>query len=111
MNCVLALKSYGEWKQTGGIGAWKYGGNLKTAGSGNYFIRKNSELFINSFSRNPCSNGKVNNDQNFSSAFIDEPIDMVRLFFNSMNSNQILLNIVRLFDVYADRASLSEYAC
>ncbi|KAF2307288.1 hypothetical protein GH714_026113 [Hevea brasiliensis] len=29
VNCVLALKSYNEWKQNGGVGTWKYGGSLK----------------------------------------------------------------------------------
>ena len=29
MNCILALKSYSDWKQTSGNGFWKYGGNLK----------------------------------------------------------------------------------
>ncbi|KAJ7977892.1 Kinesin-like protein [Quillaja saponaria] len=29
VNCVLALKSYNEWKQGGKIGSWKYGGSSK----------------------------------------------------------------------------------
>ncbi|KAK6911624.1 Calponin homology domain, partial [Dillenia turbinata] len=48
VNCVVALKSYSEWKQGGGIGQWKFGGNMKPTGSGKYFFRKNSELFMNS---------------------------------------------------------------
>ncbi|CAA6669134.1 unnamed protein product [Spirodela intermedia] len=76
VNCVLALKSYCEWKQMGGTGLWKYGGNLKSAGSGKYYIRKNSELFINSVSRNICSNGKLQDDQKFSSGFNDESSEM-----------------------------------
>ncbi|KAK6915642.1 Calponin homology domain [Dillenia turbinata] len=48
VNCVLALKSYCEWKQGGGIGLWKFSGNIKPTGSGKYFFRKNSELFMNS---------------------------------------------------------------
>ncbi|KAK8499466.1 hypothetical protein V6N12_011551 [Hibiscus sabdariffa] len=31
VNCVLALKSYNEWKLSGGNGVWKFGGNLKPA--------------------------------------------------------------------------------
>lgn len=48
VNCVLALKSYGEWKQMGGNGSWRHGGNnLKpTATSGKNFVRKNSEPFM-----------------------------------------------------------------
>uniref|UniRef100_A0A0D9VT36 Kinesin motor domain-containing protein n=1 Tax=Leersia perrieri TaxID=77586 RepID=A0A0D9VT36_9ORYZ len=45
VNCVLALKSYGDWKQCGGTGPWKYGGNLKPSSSGKSFVRKNSEPF------------------------------------------------------------------
>ncbi|KAF5455315.1 hypothetical protein F2P56_024907 [Juglans regia] len=52
VNCVLALKSYSEWKQTGGNGVWKFGGNVKPAVSAKSFVRKNSEPFTNSLSRN-----------------------------------------------------------
>ncbi|KAK3036758.1 hypothetical protein RJ639_029723 [Escallonia herrerae] len=53
VNCVLALKSYNEWKQGGGHALWKFGGNLKPSLSGKQFVRKNSEPFMNSFSRMP----------------------------------------------------------
>ncbi|XP_006651299.1 kinesin-like protein KIN-14F [Oryza brachyantha] len=52
VNCVLALKSYGDWKQCGGTGPWKYGGNLKPSASGKSFVRKNSEPFRRSQSMN-----------------------------------------------------------
>ena len=52
VNCVLALKSYGDWKQCGGTGPWKYGGNLKVTASGKSFGRKNSEPFRRSQSMN-----------------------------------------------------------
>ena len=55
MNCVLALKSYSEWKQGGGIGLWKFGGNLKPTSSGKHFMRKNSEPFMNFFTKNLSS--------------------------------------------------------
>ncbi|KDO81741.1 hypothetical protein CISIN_1g001666mg [Citrus sinensis] len=53
VNCVLALKSYSEWKQGGEKGPWKYAGNLKPSicVSGKPFMRKTSEPFMNSFSR------------------------------------------------------------
>ncbi|KAM1160236.1 hypothetical protein ACFX19_033872 [Malus domestica] len=50
VNCVLALKSYYEWKQGGGIGSWKYGGALKPPACGKYFLRKNSEPFSRTLS-------------------------------------------------------------
>ncbi|KAJ8619463.1 hypothetical protein MRB53_027992 [Persea americana] len=55
VNCVLALKSYSEWKQMGGNGSWRYGGNLKPTSSGKCFVRKNSEPFM---SRNLSMNEK-----------------------------------------------------
>ncbi|KAF3436496.1 hypothetical protein FNV43_RR23588 [Rhamnella rubrinervis] len=52
VNTVLALKSYTDWKQTGGNGIWKFGGNVKpTITSAKSFVRKNSEPFTNSLSR------------------------------------------------------------
>ncbi|KAL3625998.1 Kinesin-like protein KIN-14I [Castilleja foliolosa] len=51
VNCVLALKSYSEWKQTGGNGVWKFGGNIKTNTNGKQFVRKISEPFASSLSR------------------------------------------------------------
>ncbi|KAF2304725.1 hypothetical protein GH714_037719 [Hevea brasiliensis] len=58
VNTVLALKSYSEWKQTGGNGVWKFGGNVKTNISTKSFVRKNSEPFTNSISRNSSTNEK-----------------------------------------------------
>ncbi|KAK9726399.1 hypothetical protein RND81_05G212600 [Saponaria officinalis] len=53
VNSVLALKSYHEWKQSGGTGVWKFGGNVKPITSSvKQFVRKNSEPFTNSISRN-----------------------------------------------------------
>lgn len=49
VNCVLALKSYSDWKQGGGSGSWKFVGNLKPPICGKPFLRKNSEPFMNSF--------------------------------------------------------------
>ncbi|CAN4111016.1 unnamed protein product [Withania somnifera] len=51
INCVLALKSYAEWKQGGGSGSWKYSGNSKPPSAGKQFVRRNSEPFMNSISR------------------------------------------------------------
>ncbi|KAB5529177.1 hypothetical protein DKX38_019258 [Salix brachista] len=66
VNCILALKSYSDWKQSGGIGTWKYGGNLKlsTSGGGKPFMRKKSEPFMNSFSR-ACSGDPSSFDEQF----------------------------------------------
>ncbi|XP_075473376.1 kinesin-like protein KIN-14I [Primulina tabacum] len=43
VNCLLALKSYSEWKLTGGNGVWKFGGNFKPTASGKQLVRKKSE--------------------------------------------------------------------
>lgn len=61
VNCVLALKSYGEWKQTGGNGVWKFGGNVKPTTTTKCFVRKNSEPFSNSLSRTMSMNEKTLN--------------------------------------------------
>ncbi|KAF9688131.1 hypothetical protein SADUNF_Sadunf02G0165300 [Salix dunnii] len=37
VNTVLALKSYSEWKQAGGNGIWKFGGNVKPSLSAKSF--------------------------------------------------------------------------
>ncbi|WMV12075.1 hypothetical protein MTR67_005460 [Solanum verrucosum] len=51
INCVLALKSYSEWKHGGGSGSWKYSGNSKPSSAGKQFVRRNSEPFMNLISR------------------------------------------------------------
>lgn len=66
VNTVLALKSYGEWKQGGGYGVWKFGGNVKptTMSATKSFVRKNSEPFTNSLSRTSSLNDKAFNSSN-----------------------------------------------
>ncbi|OMO63912.1 hypothetical protein CCACVL1_22188 [Corchorus capsularis] len=63
VNCVLALKSYSEWKLAGGNGVWKFGGNVKPATTtlGKAFVRKNSEPFMNSLQRTSSMNEKLLN--------------------------------------------------
>ncbi|KAK4746148.1 hypothetical protein SAY87_012460 [Trapa incisa] len=52
VNSVLALKAYSDWKDGGGSGSWKLGGNSKPVTSGKHFVRRSSEqLFMNSYSR------------------------------------------------------------
>ncbi|KAJ8444003.1 hypothetical protein Cgig2_020849 [Carnegiea gigantea] len=60
VNSVLALKSYQEWKQTGGTGVWKFSGNAKpvTSVTVKQFVRKNSDPFANSLSRNSSQSEK-----------------------------------------------------
>ncbi|KAG6427335.1 hypothetical protein SASPL_111577 [Salvia splendens] len=54
VNCILALKSYHEWKQCGGIGVWKFSGNTRpcSAVSNPHQCRTNSDMFLNFLSRN-----------------------------------------------------------
>ncbi|MCI09130.1 kinesin-4-like, partial [Trifolium medium] len=52
VNCVLALKSYSEWKLEGKNGLWKYGGSPKPQPTfAKIFVRKNSIPFMKSLSR------------------------------------------------------------
>lgn len=64
VNCVLALKSYSDWKHTGGNGSWKFGGNVKPNISTKSFVRKNSEPF--SLSRTHSMNEKIGDADNSS---------------------------------------------
>ncbi|KAK4491364.1 hypothetical protein RD792_002103 [Penstemon davidsonii] len=52
VNCILALRSYNDWKEGGGNGVWKFGGSSKPPSAGKQFVRRNSDLFMNSISRN-----------------------------------------------------------
>ncbi|KAL8545501.1 hypothetical protein ACS0TY_005593 [Phlomoides rotata] len=68
VNCVLALKSYNDWKGGGGKGVWKFSGSSKPFPStGKQFVRKNSGLFMNSLSRNSSTVEK-----SFDSSIIDQ---------------------------------------
>ncbi|KAL6208232.1 hypothetical protein ACLB2K_019183 [Fragaria x ananassa] len=58
VTTVLALKSYSEWKNSGGNGTWKFGANVKPTTSVKSFVRKNSEPFMNSSSRTSSLNEK-----------------------------------------------------
>lgn len=82
VNCVLALKSYSEWKQMGGNGSWRYGGNLKPTSLGKCFVRKNPEPFM---SRNLSMNEKcldgLSIEQNMNGDLYHESSEMVKLYF------------------------------
>ncbi|KAD5316898.1 hypothetical protein E3N88_16844 [Mikania micrantha] len=87
VNCILALKSYNDWKQAGANGAWKFGGNLKPVTSGKIFIRKNSEPFKNSLSRSVSMKEASMNAQSLET----ENIEMTTSSLN-MLVRAILLN-------------------
>ncbi|KAL6964687.1 hypothetical protein U1Q18_035745 [Sarracenia purpurea var. burkii] len=70
VNSVLALKSYYGWKQRGENGLWKFGGNLKPANNGKYFLRKNSEPFMNSL-RNVLSEKSLDSLSSDQSSYSD----------------------------------------
>ncbi|XP_071687055.1 kinesin-like protein KIN-14I [Rutidosis leptorrhynchoides] len=82
VNCILALKSYSDWKQAGCNGAWKYSGNSRAVASNKNFIRKNSEPFNSSLSRNMSTK----EPSTFSQSFETE---------NSKMSNSSLNKLVR----------------
>ncbi|PKU74066.1 Kinesin-4 [Dendrobium catenatum] len=64
VNCVLALKSYSEWRQMGGGGSWKFGGNAKPSISGKAFMRKNFDPFSNSLARSQFMDDRESSEQN-----------------------------------------------
>ena len=58
VDCILAIKSYHNWKQGGGNGSWKNCGTWKPPISGKQFGRRNSEPFVNSFPRSSSASEK-----------------------------------------------------
>ncbi|KAL3632745.1 hypothetical protein CASFOL_025729 [Castilleja foliolosa] len=66
VHCILALKSYNEWKQCGGNGLWKFSGNSNkpTYGGKQAVVRKNSELFMNFISRYKSADSLSSEDNN-----------------------------------------------
>ncbi|OIV95085.1 hypothetical protein TanjilG_21475 [Lupinus angustifolius] len=64
VNCVLALKSYAEWKQGGEIGTWKYAGigTPKPTTSAKTVLKKISEPFMKSLRITPSSDRDVMSD-------------------------------------------------
>ncbi|MED6135380.1 hypothetical protein PIB30_045885 [Stylosanthes scabra] len=93
VNCVLGLKSYGEWKQSGANGVWKFGGNLKPATSTKSFVRKNSEPFTNSLSRTSSLNEKsvtgLNCEAESNSKMVDKRPEEVPMLVESVLSKVV----------------------
>ncbi|KAF3782758.1 Kinesin-4 [Nymphaea thermarum] len=68
VNSVLAVKSYGDWKQSGANGSWKFGSSLKPPIHGRCMTRvgKNFEPFMRNISHMD-SNGLVGQSAHFGS--------------------------------------------
>ncbi|XP_035548982.1 kinesin-like protein KIN-14G [Juglans regia] len=92
VNCVLALKSYSDWKQGGGNGSWKFGGNLKPPTCGKPFARKISEPFMNSFSRTLSCEKSLESLSGDLSSYGDHSHDL-----NETGSSRSLNMLVREF--------------
>ncbi|MFS7942320.1 putative minus-end-directed kinesin ATPase [Helianthus anomalus] len=84
VNCILALKSYHDWKQTGGNGTWKFGGNLKPIASGKNFVRKNSDPFKNSLSRFISMNEASMNDQLLETENVEMPDSSLNMLLRAV---------------------------
>lgn len=95
VNSVLALKSYNEWKQAGGNGVWKFGGNVKLTTPMRQHVRKNSEPFTNSLSRNVSMNEKTLSNlcpDNDSSKTVCEPTIIRTCSLSNFNPMQTLIS-------------------
>lgn len=90
VNCILALKSYNDWKLTGCNGAFKYGGNVKPNISTKSFVRKNSEPFTGgSLSRTQSINEK-SLDANDSSDMTNRPLNtLVHAVLSDKNPDEV----------------------
>ncbi|EOA37528.1 hypothetical protein CARUB_v10011730mg [Capsella rubella] len=99
VECVLALKSYREWKQSGGSGTWRYIVNSKptTFGIAKQYKRKDSESLVDGVTTSPCntpSNEQPLFDQSDSNSKHEEgsanSIDaIVRAVFSDTNQEEI----------------------
>ncbi|GER44956.1 kinesin-related protein [Striga asiatica] len=93
VNCVLALRLYNEWKEGGGKGVWKFSGNIKPPSAINkQFVRRNSDLFINSLSRNLSTfdDKSVDSLENEHNSICDARQDI-----NEMGSSRSLHMLIR----------------
>ncbi|KAJ4900651.1 Kinesin-4 [Raphanus sativus] len=87
VNCILALKSYSEWKLKGGTGPFRYGSNMKNNfGSRKPFLRKSSEPFMSSMSRTHPSNDQPDVGQEGDSRSINA---LVRSFISERKHEDI----------------------
>ncbi|KAF5454141.1 hypothetical protein F2P56_023828 [Juglans regia] len=98
VNCVLALKSYSDWKQGGGNGSWKLGGNMKPPTCGKPFARRNSEPFMNSLSRTSSMEKSLESLSSDLSSYCD--LDLCH-DLNETGSSRSLNMLVR--EVLSDR--------
>ncbi|KAL2941092.1 Kinesin-like protein KIN-14I [Bienertia sinuspersici] len=94
VNCVLALKSYSDWKMAGGSGTWKYSGNSKApSSSGKSIVRKNSEPFMNSISRTSSVSEKSLDNEQSSDSGVDIS-DMVSNTGNNRSLNMMIRTLL-----------------
>ncbi|CAL9093900.1 unnamed protein product [Musa textilis] len=87
VNCVLALKSYGEHKEGGRNGSCKYGGVLKPSSCGKHFARRNFEPFMNSLARSQSTDkiqDSVSVEENLSIDFSPESTEMTSHSLNML---------------------------
>ncbi|KAK8947065.1 Kinesin-4 [Platanthera zijinensis] len=86
VNCILALKSYSEWRQMGGGGSWKFGGNVKPTVSVKAFMRKNLGPFSNSFTRSQSLDAREKNcdEQCLKKVESHEMSSPLKVFVNSI---------------------------
>ncbi|KAK9735676.1 hypothetical protein RND81_04G219100 [Saponaria officinalis] len=87
--CVLALKSFHDWKLSGGNGQFKLGGCTKTPSVGKGFVRKCSEPFMNSISRASSVSGKSVD------TYVNEQCGDFSLDFSDMSNSHSLSVMIR----------------
>ncbi|PKA57718.1 Kinesin-4 [Apostasia shenzhenica] len=113
VNCILALKSYSEWKTIGGAGLWKFGSNVKPSVPGKAFMRKNSDPFSNHFSRTQSFTGRdcISVDQNLNRVESDEMYSslntLVRSALLDKQPEEVPMVKAALKDLHVDGKSFS----
>ncbi|KAK9147003.1 hypothetical protein Sjap_006906 [Stephania japonica] len=85
VNCVLALKSYSDWKQIGRSSSMKFGGVPKSDSSGKTPSRRNSEPFASFLSRTSSLDEKfIDGEQIGLDDFNFEPSEMATQPLNAL---------------------------
>lgn len=108
VNCILALKAYSDWKQTGGNGFWKYGGNLKPPSVAKPPIKpgRNTDPFTQSILKNyqpPADSSTLLNNLglNFPERLLarenliqDQSLNSTAMDPSSQSLNRLILSIL-----------------
>lgn len=115
VDCVLALKSYHDWKQGGANGSWKNFGTWKPPVAGKQFVRRSSEPFVNPLPRSSSVSEKsldgFSSEQFLNSDAGNDQSEMVSLlpYYKKIELSFLLYLYFAFW--YAEYLSVFQFAC